>query len=285
MNVAEILKERMAFSFEVFPPKTDVGMQKLCGAGGVLDHLYEMNPDYISCTYGAGGTNVGKNLEVLDKIKQDGKATQAQALYEHLTERGLPVRKITFPDYESPSSALVRMYLGGEFGTDPASVNAYAASSFYAVDRYASFKKDWEAFYRQGGVLIADRYATSNAVHQCSKLERSVWKGFLDWLFHYEYQLLGIPAPDLVLYLQVDPQLSQELMRGRYQGDESRKDIHERSLDYLRRSRSAAEFCADELGWQRIQCTQNNTMRSIASISAEICAAADALLRQKSEEP
>ena len=74
MTVPEILEERASFSFEVFPPKTDVGMEKLCCEGGVLDHLYELRPDYISCTYGAGGTNVGKNLEVLDKIKKDGKA-------------------------------------------------------------------------------------------------------------------------------------------------------------------------------------------------------------------
>ena len=75
MSVAEIYEERATFSFEVFPPKTDVGMEKLCGTDGVLEKLYTLNPDYISCTYGAGGTNVGKNLEVLDKIKKDGRCT------------------------------------------------------------------------------------------------------------------------------------------------------------------------------------------------------------------
>ena len=231
-----------------------------------------------------GGTVVSGTLIVLEGLDGSGKATQAQALVEHLTERGFPVRKITFPDYESPSSALVRMYLGGEFGTDPSSVNAYAASSFYAVDRYASFKKDWEAFYRQGGVLIADRYATSNAVHQCSKLERADWDAFLQWLFHYEYQLLGIPAPDLVFFLQVDPAVSQELMRQRYQGDESRKDIHERNIAYLNRSRQAAEYCAQTLGWHSISCTSGGAMRSRESISAEVFAAAEQLLREKKEK-
>lgn len=220
-------------------------------------------------------------LIVLEGLDGSGKATQAKALCQHLERQNRPVRLITFPNYQSESSALVRMYLRGEFGSDPGAVNAYAASSFYAVDRYAGYKQDWGAFYEAGGILVADRYTTSNAVHQCSKLERSLWDGFLNWLFHYEYQLLGIPAPDLVFYLQVDPQVSQGLLRVRYQGDETRRDIHERNLDYLTRSRAAADYCADALGWRRILCTEENRMRSIDAISAELCAAVDALLREK----
>ena len=216
-------------------------------------------------------------LIVLEGLDGSGKATQAQALCQRMEGMGLPVRKLSFPVYESESSALVRMYLQGEFGTDPSAVNAYAASSFYAVDRYASYQKDWADFYAQGGILVADRYTTSNAIHQCSKLEREDWEAFLQWLFHYEYQLLGIPAPDLVLYLEVDPQVSQELIRGRYQGDESKKDIHERDLDYLERSRAAAEHCAQVLGWQRIRCTQGGTMRSRESIAEEISSAVEQL--------
>jgi dTMP kinase len=161
-------------------------------------------------------------------------------------------------------------------------VNAYAASSFYAVDRYASYKKDWADFYAQGGILVADRYTTSNAIHQCSKLEREEWEAFLQWLFHYEYQLLGIPAPDLVLYLEVAPQVSQELIRGRYQGDESKKDIHERDLDYLKRSRAAAEHCARVLGWQSVHCTEGGTMRSRESIAEEISSAVEQLIHSNS---
>ncbi len=220
-------------------------------------------------------------LIVLEGLDGSGKATQARLLYEHLAERGLSVRKITFPDYESPSSALIKMYLGGEFGSDPAAVNAYAASSFYAVDRYASYKRDWADFYRQGGILIADRYTTSNAVHQCSKLEREQWDGFLKWLFHYEYELMGIPAPDLVFYLQVEPKVSQALMRGRYQGDESRKDIHERNTAYLDRSRQAADYCAHALGWHRVSCTADGAMRSVESIGAELLSAAEELLERR----
>lgn len=218
-------------------------------------------------------------LIVLEGLDGSGKATQAQMLFEHLSKQGLSVQKITFPDYDSPSSALVRMYLSGEFGTDPDAVNAYAASSFYAVDRFASYKKHWERFFQEGGIIVADRYTSSNAVHQCSKLDQSEWDGFLDWLLQYEHHLLGIPAPDLVFYLSVDPQVSQELMRQRYKGDESRKDIHERNLNYLNRSRAAAEYCAGKLEWRRVECAEHGAMRSRESISAEIVAMVDEFLK------
>lgn len=168
-------------------------------------------------------------LIVLEGLDGSGKATQAKLLAAHLKEQGFSVREITFPNYESDSSALVKMYLAGQFGQHPDDVNAYAASSFYAVDRYASYKKDWGSFYENGGIVIADRYTTSNAVHQCSKLPPEQWESFLGWLFDFEFHLLGLPAPDEVIYLQVDPAVSQKLMTGRYHGDESRKDVHERT--------------------------------------------------------
>ena len=135
-------------------------------------------------------------LIVVEGLDGSGKATQAKLLARHLTEQGFSVREITFPDYESDSSALIKMYLAGQFGDKPDDVNAYAASSFFAVDRYASYKKDWGSFYENGGIIIADRYTTSNAVHQCSKLPPEQWESFLDWLFDYEFHLLGLPAPD-----------------------------------------------------------------------------------------
>ena len=134
-------------------------------------------------------------LIVLEGLDGSGKATQAKLLAEHLAAQGVPVQKITFPDYASDSSALVKMYLAGQFGQHPDDVNAYAASSFYAVDRYASYKTSWGSFYEQGGVIIADRYTTSNAVHQCSKLPQEQWEEYLHWLFDYEFRLLGLPAP------------------------------------------------------------------------------------------
>ena len=153
-------------------------------------------------------------LIVLEGLDGSGKATQAKLLAEHLAAQGVPVQKITFPDYASDSSALVKMYLAGQFGQHPDDVNAYAASSFYAVDRYASYKTSWGSFYERGGVIIADRYTTSNAVHQCSKLPQKQWEEYLHWLFDYEFRLLGLPAPDRVIYLQVDPEVSQRLIWG-----------------------------------------------------------------------
>ena len=191
-------------------------------------------------------------LIVIEGLDGSGKGTQAAELAKNLAAGGAPVRKVSFPDYASDSSALVKMYLSGQFGKDPQDVNAYAASTFYAVDRFASFKRDWGGFYEGGGIVVADRYTTSNAVHQCSKLPQEQWDAFLAWLFDFEYHLLGIPSPDLVVYLSVDPAVSQRLMTGRYQGDESRKDIHEGNLAYLRRSRLAAEYCSSRLDWRQI---------------------------------
>lgn len=211
-------------------------------------------------------------LIVIEGLDGSGKGTQAAELVKNLSAGGAPVRKVSFPDYASDSSALVKMYLSGQFGKDPQDVNAYAASTFYAVDRFASFKRDWGGFYEGGGIVVADRYTTSNAVHQCSKLPQEQWDAFLAWLFDFEYHLLGIPSPDLVVYLSVDPAVSQRLMTGRYQGDESRKDIHEGNLAYLRRSRLVAEYCSSRLGWRQIECCRGGQMRTVEAIQADILA-------------
>ena len=209
-------------------------------------------------------------LIVIEGLDGSGKATQAKLLAAHLKAQGRSVREVSFPDYASDSSALVKMYLAGQFGSKPDDVNAYAASTFYAVDRYASYKKDWGRFYEDGGIIIADRYTTSNAVHQCSKLPPDQWEGFLSWLFEFEFQLLGLPAPDAVVYLQVDPAVSQKLMTARYHGDESKKDVHEKDTEYLARSRAAAEYCAAYLGWATVHCTKGDEMRTIEDIQAEV---------------
>lgn len=209
-------------------------------------------------------------LIVIEGLDGSGKATQSKLLYETLLAEGKPVRKVSFPNYESNSSALVKMYLAGEFGKNPEDVNAYAASTFFAVDRYASYKSDWGKFYEDSGIVIADRYTTSNAIHQCSKLPREKWDGFVQWLFDLEFNLMGIPAPDKVIYLQVDPAVSQRLMSIRYQGDESKKDIHESNMDHLAKSREAAVYCADKLGWTTIKCDDGENMRSIEQIHQDI---------------
>ena len=209
-------------------------------------------------------------LIIFEGLDGSGKGTQTKLTAQRLKEQGRDLRQITFPDYDSESSALVKMYLSGAFGDKPDDVNAYAASSFYAVDRFASYKTDWGEFYREGGLVLSDRYTTSNAVHQCSKLPRQQWESFLDWLFDFEYNKLGIPVPDCVIYLNVDPQVSQALMTARYSGDESKKDIHERDLAYLKHSREAAQYCAEKLGWLTVDCCRDGQMLPIEEIHKRI---------------
>ena len=214
-------------------------------------------------------------LIVLEGLDGSGKGTQAQMLADALRRQGRDFRKLSFPNYQSDSSALVKMYLRGDFGAKPDDVNAYAASAFYAVDRYAGYKSGWGKFYQNGWLMVSDRYTTSNAIHQCAKLPRSQWDGYLNWLFDFEYGKLGIPAPDKVIYLAVDPAVSQQLMTERYHGDESKKDIQEKDTEYMARARAAAEYCAQTLGWIRIECTRRKiggglAMRSRESIHARI---------------
>ena len=216
-------------------------------------------------------------LLVIEGLDGSGKATQAKLLAEAAAARGKRVREVSFPDYDSDSSALVKMYLAGDFGSDPGDVNAYAASSFFAVDRYASFKKDWRQDWEQG-VIIADRYTTSNAIHQCSKLPEAEWTGFLDWLFDFEYRLMGIPAPSRVIYLRVDPAVSQKLLEHRYGGHAEKKDLHEADRAYLARCQAEAAFCADYLGWQTVECCAGGEMRPVEDIAAEVLTLAEEVL-------
>lgn len=213
---------------------------------------------------------MNSRLIVIEGLDGSGKATQAARLTDALNAQGKDVKQISFPDYASNSSALIKMYLGGKFGSHPDDVNAYAASTFYSVDRYASYKTNWGDFYRRGGIVVSDRYTTSNAVHQCSKLPKEQWPAFLDWLFDFEYNKIGIPVPDRVVYLEVDPAVSQGLMTARYKGDESKKDIHEKDLAYLARSHEAADYCARTLGWVKVPCTEQGAMRPIEAIHVDL---------------
>ena len=206
-------------------------------------------------------------LIVIDGLDGSGKATQSKLLAERLTKMGYKARTISFPDYDSDSSALVKMYLGGQLGDSPDDVNAYAASSFYAVDRVASYINTWSKDYAEYDFIIADRYTTSNIIHQMAKVDESERDSYIEWLFDYEYNRLAIPSPDLVIFLEVDPSISQKLIFGRYQGDESKKDIHEADFSYLLRCRSSAMYAIEHLGWERIDCTENGEMKSIEAIN------------------
>lgn len=209
-------------------------------------------------------------LIVIEGLDGSGKSTQLDLLPKRLSERGIDVKKVSFPDYDNPSSTLVKMYLGGDFGKKPSDVNAFAASVFYTVDRYASFKQSWGEFYEGGGTIVSGRYTTSNAVHQTSKLPENEWEEFLSWLYDFEYNKIGIPKPDKVIFLDMPVEVSQKLLDGRYEENGGKKDIHECDVEYLNKCRKAARFTADYSGWTVIPCAKDGKARSIEEISNDI---------------
>ena len=209
-------------------------------------------------------------LIVIEGLDGSGKSTQIELIKKRLDEQNLEYKQIKLPDYDDPSSTLVKMYLAGEFGDKPDDVNAFAASSFYAVDRYANFKRHWKNEYENDFVILADRYTTSNCVHQCSKLPEEEWDNYINWLYNYEFNQLGIPKPDLVVFLDMDPAISQKLMSSRYSGDENKKDIHEKDTEYLAKCRKAAFYSAEKLGWKVVKCYQGDEPLSIETISQVI---------------
>ncbi|MBE6958722.1 MAG: thymidylate kinase [Ruminococcaceae bacterium] len=211
-------------------------------------------------------------LIVIEGTDGSGKSTQFKKLTERVTAEGIEFQKLVFPQYAEPSSALIRMYLGGEFGSDPSDVNAYAASAFYAVDRYASFKKVWGQWYADGGLILSDRYTTSNAVHQTSKEPEEKQLDFLKWLYEFEYDQLGMPCPDLVIYLDVPTAFTEKLMRSREQQTNTKADIHEQNMDYLATCREMGRKAAGYYGWHIVNCVKDGQMRSIEDIHEEIYA-------------
>ena len=217
-------------------------------------------------------------LIVFEGTDGSGKATQSELLCKVLKEQGIPYRKITFPRYGMPSAAMVEEYLGGKLGKNPGDVNAYAASLFYAMDRYASYKQDWGEFYETGGLVVADRYTTSNAVHQASKLPAGEKEAYLDWLFDTEYRLMGLPKPDLVLYLDMPTDITEKMMRRREENTGTQADIHEQDKAYLARCRDNAGEVAVRCGWTVIDCAENGAPRTIDDIHAQVLGLVQGLL-------
>ncbi len=209
-------------------------------------------------------------LIVIEGTDGSGKSTQFRLLSERLEKEGIAFRHTVFPRYDKESSALIRMYLGGSFGAKPSDVHAYAASSFYAVDRYASYKEDWGAWYESGGVILSDRYTTSNAVHQASKEPEEAQQAFLQWLYDFEYEKLGLPRPDLTLYLDVPTDFTERLLRHREQDTNTKADIHEQDTSYLATCRRMGKKAAAFYNWTVISCVENGVMRSIEDIHGEI---------------
>lgn len=213
-------------------------------------------------------------LIVIEGTDGSGKSTQFKKLSERLEQEGVPFKHLVFPRYSEESSALIRMYLGGQFGSKPSDVSAYAASAFYAVDRYASYKMDWGQWYEQGGLVLSDRYTTSNAVHQASKETGTDREKYLQWLYEFEYDKLGLPRPDLTIYLDVPTDYTEKMMRKREQDTNTNADIHEQDMQYLATCRESGRAAAAFYGWTVIQCVKDGQMRSIEDIHQEIYAAA-----------
>ena len=203
---------------------------------------------------------------VIEGTDGSGKQTQAKLLKERLEQEGYTVYSTSFPNYQSDSSALVRMYLGGEFGENVSSVNPYAASSFFAVDRVASYLREWKTYLDNGTTVLLDRYTTSNAIYQASKMPESEQAAFCDWLFDFEYNLLKLPEPDDVIFLDMPPEYAESLMQKRV-GEE---DIHEKDKEYLKKCYNAATGLARKYSWHRIPCVKNQKIRTIDEIHAEI---------------
>ncbi len=210
---------------------------------------------------------------VIEGLDGCGKSTQVELLENYLKNANKDYIRIKLPDYESQSSALVKMYLNGEFGDKPEDVNVWAASAFYAVDRYANFKSKWADDYTSGKDILADRYATSNAIYQLAKLPESEWDYYLDWLEDFEYKKMGIPEPDKVIFLDMPVEISQRLMSKRYEGDEAKKDVHEKNIQFLLTCRKAALYTAEKWGWNIINCSENGAPRKREDIHNDILSA------------
>ena len=212
-------------------------------------------------------------LIVIEGTDSSGKETQTRRLYERLVEKGINVKKITFPNYESPACAPVKMYLAGEFGDNALSVNPYPASAMYAIDRYASYKKEWEKFYSEGGIVVTDRYTQSNMIHQGSKIANEDEKEkYMKWLIDLEFNKMEIPKPDMVIFINMPFEFAQELMKNRENKitGEMKKDIHEKNVEYMKKSYLNACEIAKAKGWKEILCVKEGKLKTIDEISDDI---------------
>lgn len=212
-------------------------------------------------------------LFVIDGTDASGKQTQLEYLQKHLSEDKIEYKTISFPNYESPSSSLVKMYLSGEFGDDPKQISPYIASTFYAADRYATYKKEFEGYYKNGGIILADRYTTSNMVHQAGKIDDEQERDkFINWLFDLEFNLYGIPKPTEVFFLNMPTAIAQELMKNRENkfSHNQEKDIHEKNSKHLEESYQAACSVSKKYGWYEVQCVENGKLKTIEEIHEEI---------------
>ena len=217
-------------------------------------------------------------LIVLEGTDGTGKTTQTQLMTQRLEREGITFRKVNFPRYGSPFAAPVERYLLGDLGRRPDDVNAYAASTFYAVDRYAAYKQDWGRDYKAGSLILSNRYTTSNVVHQAPKLPEAERQAYLDWLFDLEYNRLALPEPDLVIYLDLPVEISTRLLQKRQADTHTQADIHEQDAAYLRACRESAREIVEKLGWRKVDCSRDGEIRSVQDIHEELWTLARELL-------
>ena len=213
------------------------------------------------------------SLFVIDGTDGSGKQTQFMKLQERLKSEGIEYKTVSFPNYDSPSSSLVKMYLSGEFGTNAKEISPYIASTFYAADRYATFKKDLEEYYNKGGIILADRYTTANMVHQAGKIsDIEEREKFLNWLWDFEFNLYSLPIPTEVFFLNMPVDTALELIENRQNkfDNNAKKDIHERDKNHLIDAHEAACYVAKKYNWYEIKCVENNKLRTIEDIHEQI---------------
>ena len=217
-------------------------------------------------------------LIVMEGIDGSGKSTQFARLCKRLGQENMDFHKIIFPRYSEPSSALLTMYLNGTFGDNPTDVNARASSVLYAVDRFASFRMDWGDIYKSGNLIVSDRYTTSNAVHQGAKLDPKALPAFFDWLYDFEYNIMELPVPDLVIYMDVDLDTALGQMKLRQNATNTSGDIHETDAEYLKNCLRVGSTAADHYGWKRICCLEGGQMRSVDAIHEDVFTAIKGVL-------
>ena len=212
-------------------------------------------------------------LFVIEGTDGSGKQTQFDLLKEHLKKDGVKYKTISFPNYDSPSSSLVKMYLSGDFGENAKEISPYVASTFYAADRYATFQKELKKYYEDGGIILADRYTTANMIHQAGKIsDKEERKKYLDWLFDFEFNMYKLPIPNKVFFLNMPTEKAQELIKNRENkfSHTTEKDIHERDKNHLLDAYNAACEIAKEYNWNEVKCTENNEIRTRQDIHNEI---------------
>ena len=210
-------------------------------------------------------------LFVIDGTDGSGKQTQLETLKKRLTDEKIDYRTVSFPNYDSPSSSLVKMYLAGEFGTDAKAISPYIASTFYAADRYATYVTQYKEYYENGGIILADRYTTANMVHQAGKIQdKAERKKFLDWLWDFEFNLYGLPVPAEVFFLNMPPDISNKLIDNRAKKDNRKKDIHEQDKNYLEKCHEVYQEMANRYDWDIVECAKDNQLRTIEEIHEDV---------------